>query len=188
MRWPLVVALVAVTAFVASATTVGAERLITGADIKDGSISGADIKKGSLKAEHLEAKARHAVFTSRRKRSTRSSTVTINSGQTANVASVSLPAGSYILFGQASVWAGGTVPAVYCGFTDSLGQLTQYTTQAWPSPLGGGYEASLPLAIVTAVTYSRSVTVNLTCYSEFALSEINYPAIVAEQVSIAPVT
>ena len=181
MRWPLVVALVAVTAFAASATTVGAQHLITGADIEDGSITGHDIELGSLSAEHLEAKARHTVYASS---VPANAFIDIGSGRIAHVASVVVPPGDYVIQAQVTVEWRGASTRVNCGITDDAHHLTGLHARANP-PTSNAFLSMTPLATVATVSYAHSVTVYLTCQPVSAPVAAYFPGIVAEQVSLA---
>ena len=183
MRWPLVVALVAVTAFAASAGTVGAERLITGADIKDGSITGADIKRGALKAEHLEAKSRHNVYRARKgKRAVRSTVYTTESKAT-NILTVTVPAGEYVIQASTSATIMTANTSVLCYFTDSANKLSEASSLAeWLSQVDNLQVT--PLALVATATYSGQTTINLTCISYGNSVELGTPTLIAEQVSL----
>lgn len=185
MRWPLVVALVAVTALVASAGTVGAERLITGADIKDGSLTGRDIKWGSLKAEHLESKSQHNVYRSRRpKVGTRSvSQVLVAEAQPTNVLAVTVPAGEYVIQGNATAVIGSASTSITCYFTDTAKQLNSDSYQAeYLNVLEGG--AAIPMSIIGAATYTSQTTVYLTCVASNQAVALEAPALIVEQVNL----
>lgn len=191
MRTPLVVALVAVTALLASAATVGADRLITGADIKDGSITGAeikngsitgrDIKRGSIDVSRLEAAGRNRVFVSKPRGTARTS-VGLGRGQTSNVASISVPAGQYAIQATASVWW--TSPTnVVCGITDSAGilkdTLHQQVFVTWYD------EGIIPVTALATAKYTSTTTVYFTCQTLSGYPTIYYPTIIAEQVTLA---
>lgn len=184
MRWPLIVALVAVVAFVASATTVGAERLITGADIKDGSITGRDIKQGSLDAEHLVRKHRnHAYVAHASGKAGRSATVWTTDGKQTNLLTVTVPAGQYVI--QASVTAMLLNVNAYamCSFTDSAKVLNNSSpTATWLNQVNA--QTWIPMAIVASATYTGQTSINLTCSSRFASAGLTSPSLVAEQVSL----
>ncbi|MFM7246449.1 MAG: hypothetical protein ACKO2Y_03135 [Actinomycetota bacterium] len=184
MRWPLVVALVAVVAFAASATTVGAERLLTGADIKDGSITGRDIKPGSLESEHLVRKHRnHAYVAHASSRAGRAATVWTTDGKQVNLISVSVPAGQYVI--QASLTATLMTVNSYvnCTFTDSANVLTGHSpVVTWLNQVNA--QTWIPMAVVASATYTGQTTIYLTCSSQFASAGLSSASLVAEQVSL----
>ena len=61
--WGRVLAAVVVTVLVCGAATAGAAKLITGADVKDGSLTGKDIKNGSLAIGDLNGDVQKAIPT-----------------------------------------------------------------------------------------------------------------------------
>ena len=184
VRWPLVVALVAVVAFAASATTVGAQLLITGADIKDGSITGRDIREGSLNSEHLMRKHRnHAYVAHASGRAGRAATVWTTDGKQVNLLTVTVPPGQYVI--QASVTA--TLMNVnayaFCSFTDSANVLNgRSPTATWLNQVNA--QTWIPMAVVASATYTAQTSINLTCGSQFASAGMSSASLVAEQVSL----
>ena len=183
MRWTLVVALV-VVAFVASATTVGAERLITGADIKDGSITGSDIKRGSLESEHLTRKHRNLAYVGRKpKPDARSATVWTTDGQPMNVLTVTVPAGQYVIEATVTATLLTVNTNVRCAFTDSANNLNRTSPYAeWFNNVNA--QQSIPMAVVATATYAQQTSINLVCTSQFASAGLTSPSLVAAQVSL----
>lgn len=183
MRWPIaMIALVAV-ALLSSVATVGAERLITGADIKDGSITGRDIKAGSIDIKRIEEKGRNAVYRSRKLRPSTRSNAYINEKTATNIASVSVPAGEYVIQGSVSVENGVVNSATICYISDTAGKLGEGNYSAeWLNQVGT--EQMFPLTVVATASYTTPVTLYLTCYGANAGMWGQAPSLIAEQVSL----
>ena len=176
-RLPFILA-IALTALVASAAGVGAERLITGADIKDGSITGRDIKRGSLKSEHLEAAARHRVFVANAKRARQMVSI---GGNGANVVSLKVPAGNYAIQAMASITNGSGETNLTCQLTDSAGIINKgYFEQQWITPTSS---QTVPIALVGVASYTAQTTVYINCYASQGSASAFGGTIVAEQVT-----
>jgi hypothetical protein len=195
MRGPVVIAVLVVAALAVSAGTVGAERLLTGADIKDGSITGRDIRPGSIDAARLAASARHRVFRSKPKaRTTRQSPLTLDGGKV-QITTVNVPAGDYAVqavFTATSITTGGLVQ---CWLGDSAGQLgtalgSPSTMQQWVTydqkPAGAAYAPATPMTLIGTASYAAPATITVTCYSQPGLGQfwVTNPALTAEQVEL----
>jgi hypothetical protein len=162
------VARVAVVAFIASSTTVGAERLITGADIKDGSITGRNIMQGSLESEHLVRKHRnHAYVAHANRRAGRSATVWTTDGQQVNLLTVTGPAGQYAIRASVTATLMTGNSSARCSLTDSANVLNGRSPAAtWLNQVNA--QTSIPMAVVASATYTGQTSINLTCGSQFA--------------------
>jgi hypothetical protein len=183
MRWPLIIVAVAITALLASAATVGAERLITGADIKDGSITSRDIKPGSLGSDRFERAARHNIYVSKAKRA-RQSDVPITTNNFVTVASVTVPPGTYALQAETTV-ANYTDSSVTCTLTDNRNVLTGAQFGQLIAMPATQPNPAIPVTIIGYATYTSQATVMLQCAQ--GLSPANalamWGTIIAEQVT-----
>ncbi|MEY4225827.1 MAG: hypothetical protein RL190_584 [Actinomycetota bacterium] len=175
MRTPIAITAIALTALLASAATVGAERLITGADIKDGSITHRDIKAGSLKVDRLEPAARHRAFIAKQRRSRQTSLT-----NTA-VATLKVPAGSYAVQATLSV-SNLNSPStnMSCMLQDSAGALR--SEQQWMTSSPGQV---IPMTLVGVATYTASATITLQCTTSVGTTFGYNGTILAEQVTTA---
>jgi len=175
MRTPVAITAITLTALLASAATVGAERLITGADIKDGSITHRDIKAGSLKADRLEPAARHRAFVSTQRRSRQ-----VDLTDTA-VTTLKVPAGSYAVQASLSVSNGASTNSnMVCELQDSAGVLT--SQQQWMATAKGQV---IPMTIVGVATYAAPATITLQCFTMVGSTSGISGVILAEQVTVA---
>lgn len=173
------IAAVVLTAVLASAATVGAERLITGADIKDGSITWRDIKKGALRGDRLAKGARHRVFVSKRRRARQGPS--IGTSHPVNEASLVVPAGSYSIAATLSVANNVAPTQLSCQFTDSRGILDDEDTnlQWWTATNA----TMAPISLVGVATYTAPTTIYVTCFAQQGMAATAGAYIVAEQVA-----
>ena len=193
MRTPIAITAIALTALLASAATVGAERLITGADIKDGSITAKDIKAGSLTVDRLHQSSRDRVYISKSKRG-RQVLRPITAGGT-TVASLKVPAGSYAIQSMLVVLAPNGITSVLCELDDSAGTLdgSPYF-QVWSSQWLFGvdsqstYEEGIPMTIVGVATYTEPATISLVCKMFDGVATTTGGTILAEQVTMVETT
>lgn len=174
MRTPIAITAIALTALLASAATVGAERLITGADIKDGSITHRDIKAGSLKVDRLEPAARHRAFIAKQRRSRQT-----NLADT-TVATLKVPAGSYAVQATLSVSNTNSASNMTCMLQDSAGALR--SVQQWMASSGGQV---IPMTLVGVATYTAPATITLQCFTMVGSTFGENGMILAEQVTVA---
>jgi hypothetical protein len=178
MRTPIAITAIALTALLASAATVGAERLITGADIKDGSITHRDIKAGSLKVDRLEPAARHRAFISKQRRARQ-----VDLSDT-TVTTLKVPAGSYAVQATLSVSNGASTNSnMVCELQDSAGVLE--FQQQWMASSAGQV---IPMTIVGVATYTTPATITLQCFTMVGSTTGFNGVILAEQVTTAAKT
>jgi hypothetical protein len=181
MRTPIAITAIALTALLASAATVGAERLITGADIKDGSITARDIKAGSLTSDRLHQSSRDRVYISKSKRGRQLQPITGSGGTT--VASLKVPAGSYAIQSTLSVSNTNSASNMTCMLQDSAGVLE--SEQQWMASSGGQV---IPMTLVGVATYTAPATITLQCFTMVGSTFGVNAVILAEQVTTAAKT
>ena len=178
MRTPIAITAIALTGLLASAATVGAERLITGAGIKDGSITARDIRAGSLTSDRLHPASRDRVYISKPRRSRQTDLTDTN------VTSLKVPAGTYAVQATLSISNGrSTNTNVMCNLNDSAGILND-------SPFGQQWMATaegqvIPMTIVGVATYSAPATITLHCDTAVGSTSGINAVILAEQVTVA---
>ncbi len=177
MRTPIAITAIALTALLASAATVGAERLITGADIKDGSITAKDIKAGSLTSDRLHQSSRDRVYISKPKRGRQVQPIT---GGGTTVASLKVPAGSYAIQSTLSVSNTNSASNMTCMLQDSAGVLE--SEQQWMASSGGQV---IPMTLVGVATYTAPATITLQCFTMVGSTFGVNGVILAEQVTVA---
>jgi hypothetical protein len=185
MRTSLVIVIAALVALLSSVATVGAERLITGADIKDGSITGRDIRSGSIDIERIERAGRNNVYRSKARtpRVAKVPTVGIATNSSANVAMVTVPAGEYVIQGSLTPFLTQANMSVTCSITDSAGILT--TTNNGGQWMNQVTNQIVTIPVFATATYSGSTAVYLNC-SAFGggVGTAYWPTLIAEQVSL----
>lgn len=184
MRTPIAITAIALTALLASAATVGAERLITGADIKDGSITAKDIKAGSLTNDRLHPASRDRVYISKSKRGRQLQQI---SGDGTTVATLKVPAGSYAIQAMLVLSNGNSSSTnALCELDDGGGTLggSPYYQQ-WMTKASGEV---LPMTIVGVATYAAPATITIVCYASMGTVETTGGTILAEQVTTAAKT
>ena len=186
MRTSVAVVAVAVTALLASSAGATAGTLITGKQIKDGTVTSADIKDGTIRLVDMNASSNRRVFLPRNVPSTRAkSSVRLPKEQTTLVSSVTVPAGSYVLTAVATI-----TPNMYyttgawCWWEGGTSLTKSNTQQGWTretNATGGGDV----IALLATATFSASTVVNLKCVSGGSDASLSNVEFLAEQVSFS---
>ena len=186
MRTSVAVIAVAVTALLASSAGATAGTLITGKQIKDGTVTSADIKDGTIRLVDMNASSNRRVFLPRNVPSTRAkSSVRLPKEQTTLVSSVTVPAGSYVLSAVATI-----TPNMYyttgawCWWEGGTSLTKSNTQQGWTretNATGGGDV----IALLATATFSASTVVNLKCVSGGSDASLSNVEFLAEQVSFS---
>lgn len=186
MRTSVAVVAVAVTALLASSAGATAGTLITGKQIKDGTVTSADIKDGTIRLVDMNASSNRRVFLPRSAPSTRSkSSVKLPRDVTTLVSTVTVPAGSYVFTAVTTI-----SPNMYyttgawCWFEGGTSLTKSNTQQGWvkeTNATGGGDV----IALLATATFSASTAVNLKCVAGGADTYLWNVEFLAEQVSFS---
>ncbi len=195
MRTPLVIAIAAFVALFSSVATVGADRLLTGQDIKDGSLTGrdirngsltgVDIKPGSIPVNRIERAGRNHVYrsTMRSTRAQQVPTAIIPASTYANIMTVTVPAGQYVIQGSVTPQVSTANTSIKCSITDTANKLTTVNNGAqWLTQVAN--EQLITLPVFATASYTGTTNISLTCVGYDNSATAYWPTLIAEQVTL----